>query len=82
MFSALGWALAEITTNIAAPEHFWSFLDKIRPTFVQILPGPHVQNLGVLIFWRIFRRRPPGLGTQGVTVRPIRHLGLFEEWPG
>ena len=36
---------------------------------------------GLLFFWEKNRRRPPGLGTQGVTVRPPRHLGLIEEWP-
>ena len=37
---------------------------------------------GLLFFWKKNRRRPPGLGTQGVTVRPHRHRGLaWPVWP-
>ena len=35
MFSASGWALAEITTNIAGPEHFGSKVDQKLTKFDQ-----------------------------------------------
>ena len=39
MFPVLGWALAEITTNIAAPELDWTFSVNVWSKYSKILPG-------------------------------------------
>ena len=81
MFSTIGWALAKITTNIAAPEHFGPLLVKKHPKLIKFDQAGMSKFLGLLFFRKKNRRRPPGSEPQGVMVRPIYHQGLVDGWP-
>ena len=76
--------LAEITANIAAPEHVGHFFDKTLPKIVKNGPGWHVQILGVAIFpgkkppeatlprsTRVFCTQPTGQNVVLGLIRPL-----------